>query len=95
VNPAFAPCNDRTQHAKLRTSRHSADDSEYVDSADDSAGSNTDPTEIYAGGAEDGDGRRVYGQECLFADERRPPEHYLQQLEIFDETEYAKEYYKA
>lgn len=74
----------------------SSNESEYAGSdVDDGVGSDTDLTDVETYDDEDGEqGEGVEDQAWPFADDNRPPEHYLQQLETFDEIEYTKEDYK-
>ncbi|ORX95381.1 hypothetical protein BCR34DRAFT_607969 [Clohesyomyces aquaticus] len=74
----------------------SSDESEYAGSdTDGGVESDTDLTDDETCVDEDNEqGEGVEDQAWLFADENHLPEHYLQQLETFDETEYTKEDYK-
>ncbi|KAF2177817.1 hypothetical protein K469DRAFT_742362 [Zopfia rhizophila CBS 207.26] len=76
---------------------YSTEESEYVGSdADDSAVSDTDLIDMDASCDEDNEKSGcVDDQAWLFTDKHHLPEHYLQRLETFDETEYTKEDYKA
>jgi hypothetical protein len=67
----------------------SSEESEYADSKTDEASYSTDLTDVDTGSDDDGD-----DQAWLLADEDHPPEYYLEQLNTFDEAEYAKEDYK-
>jgi hypothetical protein len=81
---------------------NSSDKSEYVESdVDNGVGLDTDLTDVDRCTDEDNkddeDDKQCEGTEdeaWLFPDEDHPPEHYLQQLETFDEREYTKEDYK-
>jgi hypothetical protein len=75
---------------------YSSTDSEYAGSdVDDGVGSDTDLTEAETSSGEDTrESEGVDEQAWLFADDDHSPEHYLRQLETFDEAEYAKEDYK-
>ena len=66
----------------------SSEESEYADSKTDEASSSTDLTDVDTGSDDDDD------RAWLLADEDHPPEYYLEQLNTFDEAEYAKEDYK-
>lgn len=77
----------------------SSDESEYAGSdVDDGVESDTDLTDVDTCSDEDDeDDKQCEGTEdeaWLSSDEDHRPEHYLQQLETFDEREYTKEDYK-
>ena len=67
----------------------SSEESEYADSKTDEASSSTDLTDVDTCSDNDDDDRA-----WLLADEGHLPEYYLEQLNTFDEAEYAKEDYK-
>ena len=79
----------------------SSDESNYAESeTNDDTRSSTDLTDIDTSGDEDdiNDGDKcdnVDDEALLFVIKDYPPEYYIQQLEIFDETEYMKEDYKS
>jgi hypothetical protein len=77
----------------------SSDESEYVGSdVDDGVGSDTDLTDVDTCTDEDDEVDKqcegIEDEAWLSPDKDHPPEHYLQQLETFDEQEYTKEDYK-
>ncbi|KAF2685708.1 C2H2 finger domain protein [Lentithecium fluviatile CBS 122367] len=74
----------------------SSDESEYTGSGvDDGLESDTDLTDVDTCTDEDDEQcEGAEGEAWLSPDEDHPPEHYLQQLETFDEREYTKEDYK-
>ena len=65
------------------------EESDHTGPTDDGVDSDTDLTDVDAFPDKD-DGDKTW----LFPNEDHPPEYYLQQLEIFNEQEYAKEDYK-
>jgi hypothetical protein len=74
----------------------SSEESEYAEPAvDDGVGLDTDLTDVDT--CTDEDDKQCNGTEdeaWLFPEEDLPPEHYLQQMETFDDQEYIKEDYK-
>ena len=66
----------------------SSEESEYIDLKTDEASFSTDLTDVDTGSDDDDD------RAWLLADEDYPPKYYLEQLNTFDEAEYAKEDYK-
>ena len=70
-----------------------SDESEYTESDEnDGVESDTDLTDVETCGVNE-QGEDVDDQAWHFADKNPPPQHYLRQLETFDETEYDKEDY--
>lgn len=85
------------RHRTLADDSSSA--SEYTESdVDDGVGSHTDLTDVHTyTGEDDENDKHCEGTEdeaWLSLDEDHPPEHYLQQLQTFDDREYTKEDYK-
>jgi hypothetical protein len=77
----------------------SSDESEYTrPGVDDGVESDTDLTDVDTCTDEDGKDDKqcedVKDKAWPSPNENHPPEHYLQQLETFDEREYTKEDYK-
>jgi len=69
-----------------------SDESEYAESDEnDGVESDTDLTDVETYGVNE-QGENV-DKAWHFADKNPPPQHYLQQLETFDETEYDREDY--
>jgi hypothetical protein len=66
----------------------SSEESEYAESVADGVGLDTDLTDVDTCTDEDAE-----DEAWLSPDEDHPPEHYLQQLEIFDEQKYMEEDY--
>jgi hypothetical protein len=78
---------------------NSSEESEYTESdVDNGVGLDTDLTDvdtcINEDDKEDKQCEGIEDEAWLSSDEDHPPEHYLQQLETFDEREYTKEDYK-
>ena len=78
----------------------SSSESEYAESeTNDDTRSSTDLTDVDTSSDEDDENDddrcdSVDDEALLFVNEDHPPEYYIQQLEVFDETEYMKEDYK-
>jgi len=71
----------------------SSEESEYTESGvDDGVGSDTDLTDVDTCTDEDSDDTE--DEAWLFPDEDLPPEHFLQQMETFDDQEYTEQDYK-
>ena len=64
-------------------------ESEYIDLKTDEASSSIDLTNVNTGSDNNNN-----NWAWLLADEDYPPKYYLKQLNMFDNTEYAKEDYK-